>query len=400
MPFSGHIDIQTAKYSIIELSPDVTIAAGYEENTMQRQHAPFRADIVGSFLRPDAIKQARQQFAAGEIDAAHLRKIEDDAIRHAVEQQCACGLHVVTDGEFRRAWWHLDFFGALQGVELVEVNQGIQFNGIQTKAQSVRVTGKVAFGDHPMLEDFRFLKSVSGNAEPKMTIPSPSVLHFRGGAAAIDRNVYPDLKDYFDDLATTWRDAIRAFYDAGCRYLQLDDTVWAYLCSDEQRRQIRERGDDPDELARIYARVLNQALEGKPEDLTIGLHVCRGNFRSSWIAEGGYEPVAEVLFGTVNIDAFFLEYDNDRSGDFAPLRFIRPGKQQVVLGLITTKNGELENPELIKARLEEAAKYVDISQICLSPQCGFASTEEGNSITPAEQWEKVRLVTSVASEVW
>ncbi|MCV9895262.1 UNVERIFIED_CONTAM: 5-methyltetrahydropteroyltriglutamate--homocysteine S-methyltransferase [Cronobacter sakazakii] len=367
---------------------------------MQRQHAPFRADIVGSFLRPDAIKQARQQFAAGEIDAAHLRKIEDDAIRHAVEQQCACGLHVVTDGEFRRAWWHLDFFGALQGVELVEVNQGIQFNGIQTKAQSVRVTGKVAFGDHPMLEDFRFLKSVSGNAEPKMTIPSPSVLHFRGGAAAIDRNVYPDLKDYFDDLATTWRDAIRAFYDAGCRYLQLDDTVWAYLCSDEQRRQIRERGDDPDELARIYARVLNQALEGKPEDLTIGLHVCRGNFRSSWIAEGGYEPVAEVLFGTVNVDAFFLEYDNDRSGDFAPLRFIRPGKQQVVLGLITTKNGELENPELIKARLEEASKYVDINQICLSPQCGFASTEEGNSITPAEQWEKVRLVTSVASEVW
>ncbi|ELY7519975.1 cobalamin-independent methionine synthase II family protein [Cronobacter sakazakii] len=367
---------------------------------MQRQHAPFRADIVGSFLRPDAIKQARQQFAAGEIDAAHLRKIEDDAIRHAVEQQCACGLHVVTDGEFRRAWWHLDFFGALQGVELVEVNQGIQFNGIQTKAQSVRVTGKVAFGDHPMLEDFRFLKSVSGNAEPKMTIPSPSVLHFRGGAAAIDRNVYPDLKDYFDDLATTWRDAIRAFYDVGCRYLQLDDTVWAYLCSDDQRRQIRERGDDPDELARIYARVLNQALEGKPEDLTIGLHVCRGNFRSSWIAEGGYEPVAEVLFGTVNVDAFFLEYDNDRSGDFAPLRFIRPGKQQVVLGLITTKNGELENPELIKARLEEAAKYVDINQICLSPQCGFASTEEGNSITPAEQWEKVRLVTSVAGEVW
>ncbi|EOI3490962.1 cobalamin-independent methionine synthase II family protein [Cronobacter sakazakii] len=367
---------------------------------MQRQHAPFRADIVGSFLRPDAIKQARQQFAAGEIDAAHLRKIEDDAIRHAVEQQCACGLHVVTDGEFRRAWWHLDFFGALQGVELVEVNQGIQFNGIQTKAQSVRVTGKVAFGDHPMLEDFRFLKSVSGNAEPKMTIPSPSVLHFRGGAAAIDRNVYPDLKDYFDDLATTWRDAIRAFYDAGCRYLQLDDTVWAYLCSDDQRRQIRERGDDPDELARIYARVLNQALEGKPEDLTIGLHVCRGNFRSSWIAEGGYEPVAEVLFGTVNVDAFFLEYDNDRSGDFAPLRFIRPGKQQVVLGLITTKNGELENPELIKARLEEAAKYVDINQICLSPQCGFASTEEGNSITPAEQWAKVRLVTSVAGEVW
>lgn len=264
----------------------------------------------------------------------------------------------------------------------------------------MRVTGKVAFGNHPMLEDFRFLKSVSGNAEPKMTIPSPSVLHFRGGAAAIDRNVYPNLDDYFADLAVTWRDAIRAFYDAGCRYLQLDDTVWAYLCSDEQRQQIRDRGEDPDQLAQIYARVLNQALEGKPDDLTIGLHVCRGNFRSSWIAEGGYEPVAEVLFGTVNVDAFFLEYDNDRSGDFSPLRFIRPGKQQVVLGLITTKNGVLENREQIKARLKEASQYVDLNQVCLSPQCGFASTEEGNAITPAEQWNKVRLVTDIAAEVW
>lgn len=201
----------------------------------------------------------------------------------------------------------------------------------------------------------------------------------------------------------TWRprrDAIRAFYDAGCRYLQLDDTVWAYLCSDEQRQQVRDRGEDPDELARIYARVLNKALEGKPEDLTVGLHVCRGNFRSTWISEGGYEPVAEVLFGGVNIDAFFLEYDNDRSGDFAPLRYIRPGHQQVVLGLITTKNGELENPEGVKARLREAAQYVPLAQICLSPQCGFASTEEGNSLTEAQQWDKVRLVTGIAAQVW
>ncbi len=367
---------------------------------MQRQLPPYRADVVGSFLRPDAIKTAREQYARGDITATQLRLIENDAIRECVNAQCACGLTVVTDGEFRRAWWHLDFFAALQGLELVEVNQGIQFTGIQTKAQSVRVTGKVAFGAHPMLEDFRFLKSISGSAEPKMTIPSPSVLHFRGGAAAIDRTVYPNLDDYFADLAQTWRDAIRAFYDSGCRYLQLDDTVWAYLCSDAQRQQIRERGDDPDELAQIYARVLNQALEGKPEDLTIGLHVCRGNFRSSWIAEGGYEPVAEVLFGTVNVDAFFLEYDNDRSGDFSPLRFIRPGKQQVVLGLITTKHGELENRDQIKARLKEASQYVDLSQVCLSPQCGFASTEEGNAITPDEQWNKVRLVTEIASEVW
>ena len=367
---------------------------------MQRHQAPFRADVVGSFLRPDAIKQARQQFAQGEISADQLRHIENEEIRHVVEQQCACGLHVVTDGEFRRAWWHFDFFAGLEGVELFEAEQGIQFNGVQTKAHGVRVTGKVSFKDHPMLEDFRYLKSISGDAQPKMTIPSPSVLHFRGGRKVIDATVYPELDAYFDDLATTWRDAIRAFYDAGCRYLQLDDTVWAYLCSDDQRKQIVARGDDPEELARIYARVLNKALEGKPEDLTIGLHVCRGNFRSTWISEGGYEPVAEVLFGGVNVDAFFLEYDNDRSGDFAPLRFVRPGKQQVVLGLITTKNGELENPEGVKARLEEAAKYVDISQICLSPQCGFASTEEGNSLTPEQQWEKVRLVTRIAEQVW
>lgn len=367
---------------------------------MQRHQAPFRADVVGSFLRPDAIKQARQQFAQGEISADQLRQIENEEICQVVEQQCACGLHVVTDGEFRRAWWHFDFFAGLEGVELFEAEQGIQFNGVQTKAHGVRVTGKVSFKDHPMLEDFRYLKSISGDAQPKMTIPSPSVLHFRGGRKVIDATVYPELDAYFDDLATTWRDAIRAFYDAGCRYLQLDDTVWAYLCSDDQRKQIVARGDDPEELARIYARVLNKALEGKPEDLTIGLHVCRGNFRSTWISEGGYEPVAEVLFGGVNVDAFFLEYDNDRSGDFAPLRFVRPGKQQVVLGLITTKNGELENPEGVKARLEEAAKYVDISQICLSPQCGFASTEEGNSLTPEQQWEKVRLVTRIAEQVW
>jgi len=362
--------------------------------------APFRADIVGSFLRPATIKNARLAFAAGDINASELRKVEDDAIRASVEQQCACGLHVVTDGEFRRAWWHFDFFDGLQGVERYESEQGIQFNGVQTKAHSVRVVGKLGFGEHPMLEDFRYLKSISGDAVPKMTIPSPSVLHFRGGRNAIDSTVYPDLKEYFDDLATTWRDAIQAFYAAGCRYLQLDDTVWAYLCSDAQRQEIRQRGDDPDQLAQIYAEVLNKALAGKPDDLVIGLHVCRGNFRSTWISEGGYEPVAEVLFGTVNVDAFFLEYDNDRSGDFAPLRFVRPGHQQVVLGLVTTKNGELENPELIQARINEAAQYVDIKQICLSPQCGFASTEEGNSLTPEQQWDKVRLVTELAEKVW
>lgn len=368
---------------------------------MQRNIPPFRAEIVGSFLRPDTIKQAREQFAVGAITAAALRQCEDDAIKTVVDAQCACGLHVVTDGEFRRAWWHFDFFDGLQGVERYDAGEGIQFNGIRTKAHGIRVVGKLGFGDHPMLADFRDLKRLCGDkALPKMTIPSPSVLHFRGGRNAIDKAVYPSMAHYFEDLATTWRDAVAAFYAAGCRYLQLDDTVWAYLCSDEQRRQIRARGDDPDALAAIYAQVLNKALEEKPADMTIGLHVCRGNFRSTWISEGGYEPVAKVLFGTVNVDAFFLEYDNDRSGDFAPLRFIRPGHQQVVLGLITTKNGELENPAGVQARIQEAAHYVSLDQLCLSPQCGFASTEEGNNLTPDQQWDKVRLVTDVARNVW
>ena len=367
---------------------------------MQRDSAQYRAEVVGSFLRPAAIKQAREQFQKGEIDAVALRRIEDEAIRDVVTHQRACGLKVVTDGEFRRAWWHFDFFDGLEGVERYESEKGIQFNGVQTKAHGIRVTGKIGFGNHPMLEDFRYLKSISGDAVAKMTIPSPSVMHFRGGRKAIDANVYPDLNDYFDDLATVYRDAIKAFYDAGCRYLQLDDTVWAYLCSEDQKSQIRERGDDPEELARIYAQVLNKAIEGKPDDLTIGLHVCRGNFRSTWISEGGYEPVAEILFGTVNIDAFFLEYDNERSGGFEPLRFIKPGKQQVVLGLITTKNGELENPQTVKARIAEAAQFVSLEQICLSPQCGFASTEEGNSLTEEQQWAKLRLVVDIAKDVW
>ncbi|KYP89473.1 methionine synthase [bacteria symbiont BFo1 of Frankliniella occidentalis] len=360
----------------------------------------YRAEVVGSFLRPAAIKQARKQFEAGEMDAAALRSVEEEAIRQVVAQQRASGLQVVTDGEFRRAWWHFDFFDGLDGVERYEAEQGIQFNGVQTKARGVKVTGKLGFSNHPMLEDFRFLKSISGDAVAKMTIPSPSVLHFRGGRKMIDAQVYPTLDAYFDDLAQTYRDAIKAFYDAGCRYLQLDDTVWAYLCSDDQKQQIRERGDDPEELARTYARVLNQAIAGKPDDLTIGLHVCRGNFRSTWISEGGYEPVAEILFGGVNIDAFFLEYDNERSGGFEPLRFIKKGEQQVVLGLITTKTGELEAAETVEQRIKEAAQFVSLDQICLSPQCGFASTEEGNSLTEAQQWAKLRLVVDIANRVW
>ncbi len=252
-----------------------------------------------------------------------------------------------------------------------------------------------------MLEDFRYLKSISGDAQPKMTIPSPSVLHFRGGRKDIDATVYPDLSDYFDDLATTWRDAIRAFYDAGCRYLQLDDTVWAYLCSDAQRQQVRERGEDPDALARIYARVLNQALEGKPADLTVGLHVCRGNFRSTWISEGGYEPVAEVLFGSVNVDAFFLEYDNDRSGDFAPLRFIRPGHQQVVLGLITTKNGEAGESAGGKSATRRG-RAVRAARADLPPARSAVSPplKRGMPSAKTSNGKRSVLVTSIAADVW
>lgn len=365
-----------------------------------RSLPPFRADVVGSYLRPMTLKQARHNFEKGQLSAEDLRKEENNAIRASVEHQCNCGLDVVTDGEFRRTWWHFDFFDGLEGVERYDTNAGIQFSGVQTKSHNVRVIGKVKFGNHPMLEDFTFLQSLASGAVPKMTIPSPSVLHFRGGRDVVSPDVYPHLNEFFDDLVQVYRDAIAAFYAAGCRYLQLDDTVWAYLCSDEQKQLVRERGDDPDELAKIYADVLNRALEGKPEDLVIGLHVCRGNFRSTWISSGGYEPVAELLFGSVNVDAFFLEYDNDRSGDFRPLRFIKPGHQQVVLGLVTTKTGELEEKALIKARLQEAAQYVPLDQICLSPQCGFSSTEEGNNISEAEQEAKLRLVVDVAREVW
>jgi 5-methyltetrahydropteroyltriglutamate--homocysteine methyltransferase len=367
---------------------------------MSKASHAFHADVVGSLLRPAALKTARQQIQNGEIDAAQLRAVENEQIRHIVGKQQEIGLQVVTDGEFRRAWWHFDFLEGLDGVEGYDVEQGIQFNGVQTKARGIKVTGKLGFSNHPMLEDFRFLKSVAGDAVPKMTIPSPSVLHFRGGRKAIDPQVYPELDSYFDDLAQTYRDAIKAFYDAGCRYLQLDDTVWAYLCSDDQKRQIRERGEDPEQLARTYAEVLNKAIAGKPDDLTIGLHVCRGNFRSTWISEGGYEPVAEILFGQVNVDAFFLEYDNERSGGFEPLRFIRPGKQQVVLGLITTKTGELEDPTVVQQRIKEATQFVDIKQLCLSTQCGFASTEEGNSLSEQQQWDKLRSVVNIAASVW
>ena len=360
---------------------------------------PFRADMVGSLLRPEAVKQARGDFAKGKIDAGELYAIEDRAIAEAVKKQEQVGLKAVTDGEFRRSWWHFDFLAGLDGVEVVETDAGIQFQGTTTKAQGIAVTGRVGFGGHPMLEHFRYLKSVA-TALPKMTIPAPSVLHFRGGRRAISREVYPDLDNFFQDTAEAYGKAVRAFYDAGCRYLQFDDTVWAYLCSEKERRAARERGDDPDPLPRIYAQMINQALAAKPDDMVVTTHVCRGNFRSTWISEGGYEPVAEVLLGELDYDGFFLEYDTDRAGGFEPLRFLPKGDKRVVLGLVTSKFGALEAKEALKRRIEEASKFAPVEQFCLSPQCGFASTEEGNVLTEEAQWAKLKTIVEVADEVW
>jgi len=365
---------------------------------MTRTKPPFRADQVGSLLRPAAIREARARHVAGELDAAGLKAVEDAAIRDVVAKQEAIGLKAVTDGEFRRAWWHFDFLAGLDGVELVHGERAIQFTGVATKADSIKVTGKVGFSGHPMIAHFEFLRSVA-KAVPKMTIPSPSVLHFRGGRAAISTAAYPDLDAFYADTAAAYGKAIRAFYDAGCRYLQLDDTVWAYLCSEKEREAARARGDDPEPLQANYKAMINTALASKPTDMTVTMHVCRGNFRSSWISEGGYEPVAETLLAGLDIDGYFLEYDSERAGGFEPLRFTPPNKT-VVLGLVTSKFGTLEDKAAVERRIEEATKYVPLEQLCLSPQCGFASTEEGNVLAEDEQWAKLRLIAEIAAEVW
>ncbi len=294
---------------------------------MKRTKPPYRADIVGSFLRTAPIKDARAKREKGQITADQLKKVEDQEIEKLIKKQQEVGLQLATDGEFRRSWWHFDYLGMLDGVEVYESDQGIQFKGVQTKAQGIRVTGKMAFPkNHPMLEHFKFVKDHT-RVTPKMTIPAPSVLHFRGGRKAISKDVYPDIDGFFDDLGKVYAQAVRAFYAAGCRYLQFDDTVWAYLCSQDELKKARERGEEVDKLPQIYARVINDALKAKPADMTITTHVCRGNFRSTWISEGGYEPVAEILLGQVNYDGYFLEYDSDRAGGFEPLRFLPQGRQ-------------------------------------------------------------------------
>jgi methionine synthase II (cobalamin-independent) len=366
---------------------------------VQRTKPPYRADQVGSFLRSEPLKEARAKREKGQISAADLKSVEDSEIKKLVKKQEEIGMQLVTDGEYRRAWWHFDFLEGLDGVEGYEAEHGIQFAGVETKARGVKVTGKVGFSDHPFLEHFKFLKEHT-KVTPKMTIPSPSVLHFRGGRKGISKTVYPELDAFFEDLANAYKDAVAAFYKAGCRYLQFDDTVWAYLCSQKELEQARQRGDDPSGLQQTYARVINEAIKDRPSDMTITTHVCRGNFRSTWISEGGYEPVAETLFGKVNYDGYFLEYDTERAGGFEPLRFVPKGNKQIVLGLVTSKSGTLEKKDDVKKRIDEAAKFVAQEQLCLSPQCGFASTEEGNVLTEEAQWNKMRMIKDLSREVW
>lgn len=365
---------------------------------------PFRADIVGSFLRPAELAEARRGFASGQIDADGLRRVEEAAIAELVQNQADAGLQLATDGEFRRAWWHFDFFGLLEGVDIVALDHGIQFQGVETKPHGIEVSGKIGFPDnHLFLDHFRSLKSLLENttgAVPKFTIPAPTVLDFRLEPDHIDSSAYEGRDAIVDDLVQAYRDAVAAFYAAGARYLQFDDTAWAYLCSEAELAKARERGINTDGIAERYAGILNRVLEGKPDDLVVSTHVCRGNFRSTWISSGGYEPVAEQLLANTAYDAYFLEYDNERAGGFEPLRFLPEGDKTVVLGLITSKTGDLEDRNAITQRIDEAATFAPLDQLALSPQCGFASTEDGNVLTEDEQWAKVREVVDIAADVW
>ena len=365
---------------------------------MQRPIPPFRADHVGSLLRSAPLKEARGQREWGEIDDETLRSVEDIEIQKIVARQESVGLKSVTDGEYRRAFWHYDFLAGLDGVEWTDVETAVQFKGAALKPKGIKVTGKLGFSDHPMLDHYRYLRSIT-SATAKMTIPAPSALHYRGGRPMIDMELYPDMEMFFADLAQAYRAAVRGFADAGCRYLQMDEVYIAYLCDEEQRGYLRDRGDDPEKLLGVYAKLIDTAVAGRPADMVVSMHLCRGNFRSTWMAKGGYERVADVLFNQIGVDAYFMEYDSERAGGFEPLRFVPPGKQ-VVLGLVTSKTGTLESKDEIKRRLDEASKFVSLDQICLSPQCGFASTEEGNTLAEDEQWAKLRMIVELAKEVW
>jgi 5-methyltetrahydropteroyltriglutamate--homocysteine methyltransferase len=365
---------------------------------MQREKPPFRADHVGSLLRPAALKAAREQRAKGEVSATALAAIEDREIENVIKKQEQEGLTSITDGEFRRSWWHLDFLWGLDGVERYVMDQGIAFAGVQTRAEGARVTGKLGFSGHPMLAHFKFVAAHTARM-PKITIPAPSALYGRVGRGTISETVYPELDEFFADLGAAYRKAVRAFADAGCRYLQLDEVFIAMLCDPGYRKTQAGRGDDPQRLAELYGDLINTAMSDIPSDMTITMHLCRGNYRSTFMGAGGYDPVAEVLFDRIKVHGYFMEYDSERAGSFEPLRHVRKG-QTVVLGLVTTKSGALESKDALKRRIDEAGRYADLDQLCLSPQCGFASTEEGNALAEEEQWAKLRQIVEVADEVW
>jgi 5-methyltetrahydropteroyltriglutamate--homocysteine methyltransferase len=368
----------------------------------RRTKPPFRADHVGSLLRPKALLQAREDLKQGRITAAELRRVEDEAIADAVRLQEEIGLEGVTDGEFRRASWHMDFLYQLGGVTKVQDNLTVKFHNekgdIEFAPAALKVTGKLSLAKPIFAEDFAFLKSKT-KATPKLTIPSPSMMHYRGGRAAIDEKLYPTLEPFWDDLGRVYADEIAALGKLGCTYLQLDDTSLAYLNDPQQREYISKLGGSGEKQHLTYIRIINAALAKKPPEMTVCTHMCRGNFRSSWVASGGYDHVAEALFGELQVDGFFLEYDDARSGGFEPLRFVPKGKM-VVLGLVTTKKGALEKKDDLKRRIDEAARYVPLDQICLSPQCGFSSTVEGNALTLEEEKAKLRLIVETAREVW
>jgi 5-methyltetrahydropteroyltriglutamate--homocysteine methyltransferase len=369
-----------------------------------RDTPPFRADHVGSLLRPPNLLRAREDRPAGRISAEELRAIEDGAIRDVVRMQRDVGLRSATDGEFRRTSWHMDFIYRLGGINRSDEQIRVHFRNaageLDFTSAALKVDGPVRLRETIFGDDFAFLSSiVEPGVTPKLTIPSPSMVHYRGGRAAIDPAIYPDEEQFWADLSAAYAEQVRRVAELGCRYLQLDDTSLAYLNDPDQRRQLTERGDDAEHQHLRYIRQINEALKNRPAGLTVTTHMCRGNFRSSWAAEGGYDFVAEALFGELGVDGFFLEYDDERSGGFAPLRFVPPGKL-VVLGLVTTKRGELESKDQLKRRIDEATRYIPLEQLCLSPQCGFSSTVEGNVLSYDQEVAKLALIVETAAEVW
>jgi 5-methyltetrahydropteroyltriglutamate--homocysteine methyltransferase len=373
-------------------------------STAVRTKPPFRADHVGSLLRPPELLQAREAFAQGRIDAERLREVEDEAIREAVRKQEEVGLRSATDGEFRRASWHMDFIYQLDGITKEPGEINVKFYNEQGEIEftpaALHVDGKLGVSKAIFGEDFSFLEAVVTENVPKLTIPSPSMVHYRGGKAAIDPRVYADMDAFWADLVGAYRQQVRLLGELGCTYLQFDDTSLAYMNDPHQREYVASIGGDPERQHIEYIRHINEALAGRPQGMSVTTHTCRGNFRSSWAAEGSYEFVAEALLTELDVDGFFMEWDDERSGGFEALRFLPKGDKHVVLGLVTTKRGELESKDELMRRIEEAAKYAPIEQLCLSPQCGFSSTVEGNELTHDQQWAKLRLIVEVAEEVW